>query len=219
MSRAARLLLLAPGLLAPGLLGLGLLGLGSAAAADPRAAAPAPPPAPAPRAVPAGVLARHDSNAPVDVDADRIEVQDRADRAIFSGNVRARQADMTLTAARITVAYTKPPAGAAPGKGGDPQIQRMDATGAVVVTNPTERATGDYAIYDLDRKLVTMLGNVVLTRAGNVVRGGRAVLDLNTNRATVDGSSVGGGASAAPGGRVSGRFTVPQRATAAKPGT
>jgi lipopolysaccharide export system protein LptA len=30
----------------------------------------------------------HNSNAPVDVSADRIEVQDRADRAIFAGNVK-----------------------------------------------------------------------------------------------------------------------------------
>ena len=198
MSRAARLLLLALG--------------ATAALADPRTPAPV---AAAPAAKPVSVLAGHDSDAPVDVDADRIEVQDRADRAIFAGNVRARQGDMTLTAARITVAYSKPP----PGASGDPQIQRMDATGGVVVTNPTERATGNYAIYDLDRKLVTMLGNVVLTRAGNTVRGARAILDLTTNHATVDGSSVGGGTSAAPGGRVSGRFTVPQHAAAAKPGT
>jgi lipopolysaccharide export system protein LptA len=74
------------------------------------------------------------------------------------------------------------------------------------------------AIYDLNRRLVTMLGNVVLTRGGNVVHGSRAVLDLNTNHATVDGSSVAGGGNG--GGRVSGHFTVPQKdngATATKP--
>src|SRR3546814_13197340 len=50
-------------------------------------------------------LRGHNTNAPVDVAADRIEVQDRADRAIFSGDVIARQGDMTLSAARLTVAY------------------------------------------------------------------------------------------------------------------
>src|SRR3546814_6525711 len=48
-------------------------------------------------------LRGHNTNAPVDVAADRIEVQDRADRAIFSGDVIARQGDMTLSAARLTV--------------------------------------------------------------------------------------------------------------------
>ena len=32
-------------------------------------------------------LKGHNSNAPIDLSADRLEVQDRADRAIFAGNV------------------------------------------------------------------------------------------------------------------------------------
>ena len=53
---------------------------------------------------PVSALKGHDSDAPVDVTADRIEVQDRADRAIFAGNVHVRQADLTLDTARLTVA-------------------------------------------------------------------------------------------------------------------
>jgi lipopolysaccharide export system protein LptA len=49
-------------------------------------------------------LKGHDTNAPVDVAADRIEVQDRADRAIFSGNVQVRQGDLNLATSRLTVA-------------------------------------------------------------------------------------------------------------------
>ena len=58
-------------------------------------------------AVPASgqALKGHNAKAPVDVEADRIEVQDRVDRAIFSGNVRVRQAGLSLTASRLTVAY------------------------------------------------------------------------------------------------------------------
>lgn len=152
-------------------------------------------------------LKGHDSNAPVDVEADRIEVQDRADRAIFTGNVRAKQTDLTMQSARLTVAY----AGSA-GTGGT-QIQRLDAAGNVIVTSPTERATGNFAIYDLTRKLITMLGNVNLVRGDSNVRGGRLVIDLTTGRATVDGSAVGGpsGVTGGRGGRVSGRFTVQQK--------
>ena len=40
---------------------------------------------------PVSALKGHDSNAPVDVAADRIEVQDRADRAMFAGNVHVTQ--------------------------------------------------------------------------------------------------------------------------------
>ena len=53
---------------------------------------------------PVSALKGHNSNAPVDVSADRIEVQDRADRAIFAGNVHLRQEELTLDTARLTVA-------------------------------------------------------------------------------------------------------------------
>jgi lipopolysaccharide export system protein LptA len=146
-------------------------------------------------------LKGHDSNAPVDVAADRIELQDRSDRAVLSGNVNVQQGDLNLKAQRLTVAYTR---------SGSTQIQRLDASGGVTVRSPSETARGEFAIYDLNRRLITMLGGVVLTRGGSEVRGGRLVIDLNTGRATVDGSAVGG-ASSGQGGRVTGRFTVPQR--------
>jgi len=159
-------------------------------------------------AVAQSTLKSHNSNAPVDITSDRIEVQDRADRAIFVGRVHATQADMTLDAERMTVAYSK-----ATKAGGDPQIDRIDASGGVTVVDPSERASGNFGIYDLNRRIITLIGNVKLVRGGNTVNGARAIMDLNTGRSTVDGNSVGGGAgvSGGGGGRVTGRFTVPQR--------
>ena len=112
-------------------------------------------------------LKGHNSNAPVDVTADRIEVQDRADRALFIGNVHATQAELTL-----------------------------------------ETARGDFGIYDLDRKLITVIGNVQLNQRQNVVSGQRLVINLDTGRAVIDGGPPGVNSS---GGRVKGHFTVPQR--------
>jgi lipopolysaccharide export system protein LptA len=158
----------------------------------------------------AQALKNHNTNAPVDVEADRIEVQDRADRAIFAGNVRVQQAEMTLTSARLTVAYAN-----RQGNDGGVQIERLDAAGGVVVRSPSETARGQFAVYDLNRRQITMLGGVTLEQGANTVRGGRLVINLDTGRAVVDGSAVGGGApgaiSGGTGGRVSGRFSVPQR--------
>jgi len=148
-------------------------------------------------------LKGHNTNAPVDVQADRIEVQDRADRAVFSGNVHAVQAEMTLDTPRLTVAYSN-----AQGPGGNPQIQRLDASGGVVVKSPTESARGDFGIYDLNRKLITLIGNVQLTQQQNQVNGARLVIDLDSGRAVVDGGPPGVNSS---GGRVTGHFVVPQR--------
>lgn len=151
-------------------------------------------------------LAGHNTDAPVDVEADRIEVQDRADRAIFAGDVRVRQGDLNMTAERLTVAYSR--AG-----GNGLQIQRLDATGGVVVRSPSETARGRHGIYDLNRRQITLIGGVVLDQGANSVRGGRLVIDLDSGRAVVDGAAATGNGPATPGtgGRVTGRFTVPQR--------
>ncbi|HYJ28744.1 MAG TPA: LptA/OstA family protein [Allosphingosinicella sp.] len=157
---------------------------------------------------PASALQGHDTDAPVDVGADRIEVQDRVDRAIFSGNVTVRQGQLRLDAERITVAYAS---------AGGIQIERIDASGGVLLRSPTETARGQYAIYDTARRLITLVGGVTLTRGASHVSGGRLVLDLDSGRAVMDGGGpaapdVPGGTDATPTGRVTGTFTVPRRA-------
>jgi lipopolysaccharide export system protein LptA len=146
-------------------------------------------------------LKGHNSNAPVDVAADRIEVQDRADRAIFSGNVVVRQAQLTLNAARLTVAYSQQ---------GGIEIERIDASGGVTLRSPSETAKGQFGIYDLNERIITLIGGVTLTRGDSNVNGGRLVIDLDTGRAVMEGGGPPG-TTAGEGGRVTGTFTVPQR--------
>lgn len=150
-------------------------------------------------AEPVSALKGHDSNAPIDVASDRIEVQDRSDRAIFAGSVKVRQAALSLDTERLTVAYTS---------SGGVQIRRLDASGGVVVRSPSETARGNFGIYDLDKKLITLVGAVQLNRGGSTINGSRLVIDLNSGRAVIDGGPPGVGQQ---GGRVTGRFTVPQR--------
>ena len=155
----------------------------------------------------AQALANHNSNAPVDFDAGSIEVQDRADRVVLSGGVKVTQAGMTVTSQRMTVAYTR---------SGSTDVNRLDATGGVVVTKGNEVAKGNVAIYDLDKRLITMVGNVQLTQGANRLNGGRLLIDLNSGKATVDGRGAARGPDGNPvtgqsGGRVTGTFTVPER--------
>ena len=147
-------------------------------------------------------LKGHDTDAPVDVAADRIEVQDRADRAIFSGNVEVRQGQLRLSTARLTVAYANQQG---------IEINRLEASGGVVLRSPSETARSRFAIYDLNARLVTMIGAVTLTRGQSHVQGGRLVLDLDTGRAVMDGGTAGAPGTDTSGGRVTGRFTVPRR--------
>lgn len=158
---------------------------------------------------PAVAQSRHNSSAPIDFAADHIELQDKANRAILSGNVRITQAEMVLTAARVTVAYS--------GKvtDGSPQASRIDASGGVTVTRPDQKARGSYGVYDVGRRTVIMLGGVTLNQGANTVSGSRLTINLDTGKAVIDGGGRVTGGNGAPtttsGGRVTGRFSVPKR--------
>lgn len=157
----------------------------------------------------AQVLGGHNSNAPVNFAADRIELQDRQNRVVLSGNVAIEQAGLSLRAARTSMAYSD---------AGSLRLHRIDATGGVTVSRGSESARGDVAIYDFDRRVITMVGGVTLQRGSDRLSGGRLVIDLNSGVSSLDGRAGGGSAaSGAPGsttsrgGRVTGTFTVPKR--------
>ncbi|MEJ5976811.1 LptA/OstA family protein [Novosphingobium sp. PS1R-30] len=147
----------------------------------------------------------HNSNAPVNYAADRIELQDKAKRVVLSGNVDITQGDLRVRASRSTVAYTDTDS---------LKIQRLDATGGVTVTRGSESARGDVAVYDFNRRIITMAGNVALRRGSDTLNGGRLVMDLNSGVSSVDGRAGGSssavGGTTSRGGRVSGSFSVPK---------
>ena len=149
-------------------------------------------------AVPA-TAQRFDSGAPIDVDAGRIDIADDANEAIFSGAVVIRQGSLTLNADRVRITYQKDSAG-------NPQVQRLDALGNVRLRQDTMRASANSGIYDVNGRLVTLLGNVKMDRDGNHLEGARVVWNLNTRTSSFDARTA-----ANPGGRVTGRFTVPQK--------
>jgi lipopolysaccharide export system protein LptA len=155
----------------------------------------------------AQAITGHNSNAPVNYAADRIELQDKAKRVVLSGNVAIDQGDLRMRAGRTTVAYTD---------ADSLRIQRLDATGGVTVARGNESARGDVAVYDFNRRIITMAGNVSLKRGTDTLNGGRLVMDLDSGVSSVDGraggsSSALGGAGGGGGGRVSGSFSVPKR--------
>lgn len=139
----------------------------------------------------AQTFAGHNSNAPVNYAADRIELQDRNNRVLLAGNVDVTQENLRVQAQRVTVNYTDTDA---------LRIQRMIASGGVRVTRGNETARGDVAVYDFNQRIITMAGNVDLQRAGDTLKGQRVVINLATGVSSVDGR---GGS-----GRVSGTFSV-----------
>lgn len=141
-------------------------------------------------------IAGFNSNQPVNYAADRIELQDRQNRVVLSGDVVITQGDLRLTAGRTTVSYTNE---------GSLRIQRIDATGGVTVNRGNESARGAAGVYDFNRRVIVLSGGVALRRGSDTLNGGRLTMDLNSGLSSVDGT----GATSAEGGRVTGSFSVP----------
>src|SRR3546814_12675908 len=81
----------------------------------------------------------------------------------------------------MTVAYNNG------GGGNGIAVERIDASGHVVVRKGNETARGAVAIYDLNRRTITMIGNVQLTQGTNRQTRGRLIIDLRSGRSHVDG--------------------------------
>lgn len=156
---------------------------------------------------------RADPDAPIEIEADTLEVEQNTEKATFIGRVVAVQGPLRLTSDRLIVTYARSANGesAAASPDSGTKIQRIRATGNVhVMSEDDQSADGDWAIYEVANSNITMGDAVVLRQGENVIRGKRLTIDLNSGQARVD-----GGVSATDGenggsGRVRGLFQVPQ---------
>lgn len=130
---------------------------------------------------------RHDPSQPVEVTSDRLDLDQGAGSAVFSGSVRVGQGELRLAADRVQVFYDQTaPAGQTPGSGTGP-IRRLVATGNVTLANGTEAAEAREATYEVASGQVEMQGDVLLTQGSNALSGERLSIDLNSNTAKMDG--------------------------------
>ncbi len=164
-----------------------------------QAQAPAEP-APAAGSTPVGAFGGFGGGGkgPIQIESNELEVQDKKGVAIFTGNVIAKQGDSVLQAQKLVVYYAQPDAGNKDGTAAkkpsapaaaegqqQQQIERLEATGRVLLSEKDQTATGSAATYDAKSQTMVMTGDVVLTQGGNVVRGNKLVVHLDTGEARV----------------------------------
>jgi lipopolysaccharide export system protein LptA len=135
---------------------------------------------------------------------DSLEWYDQKNIAVARGDAVAVRNGRTVKGDVLTAYLRKEPAaaGTKPGPGGgaargkptptlasvqDPddagasKISRVDAQGHVAISNPVETGRGDFGVYNADTGIATLIGNVVIERGKDVIRGQRGVMDLNRN--------------------------------------
>ena len=170
----------------------GAIALSFAGAASAQQAKPAP--APAQRAS-TGVLGIGASKAPISIDADKLQVYDKEQRAVYTGNVVVVQGETTMKAAHMTVFYERnnQEAQATENAGGGPggaQLKRVEAKGDVVITSKDQVARGDNGVLDRENDRMILTGNVSLSQGENITKGEKLFYNLSTGVATVDGGRV-----------------------------
>ncbi len=128
------------------------------------------------------------SNAPIEINADALEVFQEENRAVFSGHVVAIQEQVRLKSDKMTVFYKSPEEK----KTNEQQdaIQKIMVEGNVFMTTPDETASGLNGVYDVENKRILLNDNVVLTRGKNTLKGDKLVYDMASGKSTVSTGNV-----------------------------
>lgn len=118
-----------------------------------------------------------DTSLPVEMKSDSLSVDQANGNAVFSGNVIVTQGAMKLSAAEIRVEYSADKKG----------INKLFATGGVLLANASDAAQADQAIYTIASGEVVMTGNVLLTQGQAAMSAQKLIIDLKTGTGRMEG--------------------------------
>ena len=169
-----------------------------------------------------------DSNEPINIESDSLEVNDAKKTAIFRGNVVAVRGEMEMRTPELEVYYSGQVAGGATGGGPagggasagpggkGSQLTRLRAKKKVLITsNNSQTAKSDWADFDVVEQKITIGGNVVVSQGKNIMKGEKLIIDLKTGESRFETT-----ANSKTRGRVTGVFhpsKKPGKKAGAKP--
>jgi lipopolysaccharide export system protein LptA len=149
------------------------------------------------------------SKDPIRIDANRLEVFDKEQKAVYSGDVIAVRGTTTTRATTMTIFYDNKKAQDQKGTGSvrsakgdatpsqDGALKRIEFKGPVSVVNGSQTATANEMVYDALAKQVVLKGNAVVADGPNIQKGELMTYDTEASKAVITN----------PGGRVQGIFT------------
>lgn len=140
-------------------------------------------------AAPAAAQTQTAPGKEVTIEADQMEIIEKEQRAIFTGKVDAKRADVRLTADRLVVLYedVKQPDGTAKN-----DVSKLDATGNVTIVTSTQRITGQSAKMDVKANKLVVTGSVQVVQGQTTLNGETLNVDLNTDKSQMTGGRVKG---------------------------
>ena len=132
---------------------------------------------------------------PIEITADRFELDDVKHEAIYYGNVDVIQGQSRIRANEVIVSYwskeSQQQLGAA-ATGSIGALKEIRANGEVYYITPAEKVKADRGVYVAAKERITLSGNVLVTNAEGVIAGAHLVIDIPKGRYNMDGGGVGG---------------------------
>jgi lipopolysaccharide export system protein LptA len=122
------------------------------------------------------------ADAPIEINADELEVDQATGASVFRGNVRAEQGEMVLTAGSLRLEYSRAEGNGRTG------IDRLIAADGVTFVTPDEAVEAQEATYSLADQLLEMRGDVMLVQGPNILSGQNFRADLAQGTGAMSGN-------------------------------
>ena len=118
-----------------------------------------------------------DSDLPVEVTADQLNVDQEDGTAIFTGSVLIAQGEMRLAAPWVKVHYLEDQSG----------IERLEAKQGVTLVSGEDAAESARADYNVQTGIITLQGDVLLVQGTSAITGDRMFVDTIAGTARMNG--------------------------------
>lgn len=147
-----------------------------------------------------------DSDAPISLNTDRLDIERDAGKIVLTGNVRVFQGPLSILSDTAEL-QNNPATG---------RVQKISIRGNVRIASQSgRRADGNWVVYEIDKYVITMGGTVALHQDGSILTGRKLVINTLTGIGTLTGGGINENTDPAgkPGGknRVRGVLTPNRR--------
>lgn len=129
-----------------------------------------------------GQLSLSSSNEPIMVRSDQLEFDYQENRVIYRGAVNVVQGELMIDCKELVVNLARA------GEQDNLELREVIAIGDVVITQGERKATGGRAVFDQQKRQITLLENPVLHDGPNEVSGERLVVYIDEGRSVVESS-------------------------------
>lgn len=115
------------------------------------------------------------SKEPIQIKSDQLLTESSRKMATFTGNVAARQGDLTIYADKLVVSYSET----------DNGISSAEVFGSVRIIQGERRAQADHGVYDAKHAKITLDGNPKVFQQNDAISGKVIIYFLDEDRSEV----------------------------------